>query len=83
MAVASFVHHIHAGRTQHLYLVRGYDKGNKAWYYLRVDRPKLPLFTRALKAPSIHLPNYGEVLYTGWGEDPPVRIKQKIAKYLF
>lgn len=80
MTEKSYTRMVEAGRGSLVYLVRGKNNGASAWYYLMVNQTKLPLFKRHLNSPSLTLTNYGRVLYSGWGEDPPEEIRDKIAK---
>jgi hypothetical protein len=61
-----------------LFLVKGIDDNRPAWYYVLVERLKLPMFKRALNDNIIHLEEYGKILYSAYGEDPPEEIKKKI-----
>jgi len=63
-----------------VYLVKGLDRGRKAWYYVLVERLKLSLFLKALNDPIIHLEKYGKILYSAYGEEPPKDIVEKIKK---
>ena len=36
------------------------------------------MFLAAAKSGSLDVADYGEVLYSGWGQDPPADIKKKI-----
>ncbi len=57
-----------------IYLVKGVDAGRNAWYYVLVDRLKVQLFLKALNDDIIHLENYGKILYSAYGDEPPVEI---------
>ncbi len=57
-----------------IYLVKGVDAGRNAWYYVLVERVKLQLFLKALGDDIIHLENYGKILYSAYGEEPPKNI---------
>lgn len=61
-----------------VYLVRGKDGGKPAWHYVLIDRVKLPLFKQQLKTGSLDVSEYGKILYSGWGQDPPEEIVNKI-----
>lgn len=64
---------------RYLYLVRGEDKGKRAWYYVLIDRHKLNLFKARLRFPdTIPLNEFGVILECGWGQDPPAEIVQKM-----
>ena len=64
-----------------VFLLRGKDRGRKAWHYLLVDEDNLDAYNALFSdgsRPSIDCSKYGKVLYSGWGEDPPDDIKLKI-----
>ncbi len=61
-----------------IYLVKGIDDNRSAWYYVLVERLKVSLFLKALNDDIIHLENYGEILYSAYGEEPPKQITDKI-----
>lgn len=63
-----------------IYLVKGVDDGKKAWYYVLVDKPKLSNFLKALNDDNIHLENYGKILYSAYGDEPPSEITDKLKK---
>jgi len=68
-------------RSELLYIVRGKDKGKAAWYCLLVDKRKQPLFIAHMKTKPdiVHLDDYGKVLYSGWGQNPPLDITDQLA----
>ncbi len=61
-----------------IYLVKGVDAGRNAWYYVLVDRLKLQLFLKALNDDIIHLENYGKILFSAYGDEPPADITDKL-----
>lgn len=61
-----------------IYLVKGIDAGRNAWYYVLVDRLKLQLFLKALNDDIIHLENYGKILYSAYGDEPPAEITDRL-----
>lgn len=54
-----------------LWVVRGKDAGRPAWHYVMVSRSKVALFRRAIKTGSLDVSDYGVILESGWGVDPP------------
>ncbi|XP_013397079.1 ankyrin-1-like [Lingula anatina] len=61
-----------------VYLVRGKDRGRPAWHYVLV---KMKLYEAFLGKPlggSINVGDYGKVLHSAWGNDPPDDIVKKI-----
>lgn len=63
-----------------VYLVKGVDDGRNAWYYVLVDRLKVSLFLKALNDDIIHLENYGAILYSAYGDEPPQNITDTLKK---
>jgi len=61
-----------------VYLVRGKDRGRAAWHYVHVEKNKLPLFLKKVESGTVDVSMYGEVLHSGWGENPPDDIVQQI-----
>ncbi len=57
-----------------IYLVKGIDAGRNAWYYVLVERLKVSMFLKALNDDIIHLENYGKILFSGYGDEPPADI---------
>ena len=60
------------------FLVRGKDRGSTAWHYVLVDEDKVEDFKAKLKSGNIDVADYGKVLYSGWGEDPPKDTVRKV-----
>jgi hypothetical protein len=73
----SFVDKLQSSRGKLVYLVTGVDTGKPAWYYVQVKKAKLQLFKSRNKDGS-DLTDYGTILYSGWGTEPPENKKQKI-----
>ena len=67
-----------AEKADLIYLVKGIDDGRNAWYYVLVERLKLSLFLKALNDDIIHLEEYGKILYSAYGDDPPQEITDKL-----
>jgi gas vesicle protein len=61
-----------------IYLVKGIDDERNAWYYVLVERLKVSLFLKALNDDIIHLENYGVILYSAYGDEPPKEITDKV-----
>ncbi len=61
-----------------IYLVKGIDAGRNAWYYVLVDRLKTQLFLKALNDDIIHLENYGKILFSAYGDEPPATITDEL-----
>ncbi|CEI85513.1 Uncharacterized protein ehr_00909 [Ehrlichia minasensis] len=65
-------------RLDCLFLVRGKDNGRAAWHYVLVDKGKREMFLAKSRSGSIDVALYGQILYSGWGENPPEDIVKKI-----
>ncbi|XP_013392747.1 ankyrin-3-like [Lingula anatina] len=61
-----------------VYLVRGKDKKRPAWHYVLVKRRLHSTFILKTQGGSLDVADYGRVLKSGWGQDPPEDIKTKI-----
>jgi len=70
----SFVDHLDAC----VYLVRGTDRTKRdTWYFMQVDPVKKLLFDEDILQPGCVLTNYGTILKSGYGKDPPEVLKKK------
>ncbi|MCM1002270.1 hypothetical protein [Wolbachia pipientis] len=74
----SFADATRRSRSDLIYLVRGKDRGRSAWHYVLVDKDKREMFLAKSRTGSMDVADYGEILYSGWGEDPPQEIVDKI-----
>ncbi len=61
-----------------IYLVKGVDAGRNAWYYVLVERLKVQIFLKALSDEIIHLENYGKILFSAYGDEPPSEITNQL-----
>ena len=76
----NFAQQVYASRPDHIFLVRGKDiSGRSAWYYVIVDNGKRDAFKSREGIPSLNLLNYGRILYSGFGDNPPQSIKDQMA----
>ena len=64
--------------SERIYLVRGKDRGKQAWLYVLVKKALLPLFSRWTRGGSVDVADFGRVLKSGWGKDPPEDIRKSI-----
>jgi hypothetical protein len=71
---------LNSSKADLIYLVKGVDDNRNAWYYVLVERLKLSLFLKALNDDIIHLENYGKILYSAYGDEPPQGITDKLKK---
>lgn len=56
---------------ERIYLVRGKDRGKPSWHYVLVERHLLGLFLKRANGGSLDVADFGDVLKSGWGENPP------------
>lgn len=62
-----------------IYLVRGNDRqGRAAWYYLQVRPTHRRKFEKDIKTGRLNLGDYGTILNSGFGTDPPESIQQQM-----
>ena len=66
--------------TDRIYLVRGKGRGRAAWQYVLVKKHLLGLFLKRTNGGSLDGADFGAVLRSGWGKDPPEGTAKKILK---
>ena len=66
------------GKYYRVHLVHNEDKGFPCWHYVLVDEDKLLAFKAKIITGKIDVTEYGTVLYSGWGQDPPKDIVRKL-----
>ena len=73
--------------VKRVFLVRGKDRGRPAWHYVLLvdDEETIKIFKEktqgdATGKESIDVANYGQIIKSGWGNDPPNEIKDWIQK---
>ena len=66
--------------TERIYLVRGKDRGRAAWHYVFVKKHLRALFLKRAKGGDLDVADFGAVLRSGWGKDPPEGTEDKILK---
>ena len=66
-----------------IFLVRGNNKGRPAWHYLLLvdDDETIDKYKELTQGPNsgkytVHYNDYGQVLKSGWGPDPPNDVKE-------
>lgn len=64
--------------SKRIYLVRGKDRGKPAWHYVLVEKLLFGLFLKRTRGGSLDVKDFGKVLKSGWGVDPPVGTIDKI-----
>lgn len=64
-----------------VYTVRGKDRGRDAWHIVFVERRLLDAFKEKVTTGNIDVADYGHVIKSGWGKDPPDDILKALNKY--
>ena len=65
---------------RYVYLVRGKDTDKPAWHYVLVDEKKENQFRAQVATGKIDVAEYGKILYSGWGKDPPEETRKQISE---
>lgn len=63
-----------------IYLVRGNNRGKPAWHYVLVDRHLLGLFLKKTQGGHVDVADFGTVLRSGSGQNPPAGTIDQILK---
>lgn len=66
--------------SENIFLVRGKDKGRPAWHYVEVKRPLLKMFQEKTRGGPVDVAQYGPVVQSGWGANPPKTVMNDIEK---
>jgi len=70
--------------TGRIYLVQGKDRVRAAWHYVLVKKHLLGLFLKLTNGGRLDVADFGAVLRSGWGKDPPEgTIDQILEKCVF
>ncbi len=65
--------------ADNIYLSVGTYNSKYTWHYVDIDKLKLPIFLNDIKNKNkIDVAQYGKILFSGWGKEPPEDIKKKI-----
>ena len=67
--------------TSRVFKVRGKDRGRQAWRLVLLSSKSEEYkeqFLEKLKSGPINAANWGYIIDSGWGEDPPQSIKDKV-----
>jgi hypothetical protein len=74
----SFLEKLQNSQGELVYLVRGKHEGREAWHYVLVEKAKLPFFCAKVKSGALDVANYGKILHSGYGKNPPEDIVASI-----
>ena len=66
--------------TDRIYLVRVTVRGRARWHRVRVKKHLLGLFLKRTNGGSLVVADFGDILGSGWGRDPPEGTLDKILK---
>ena len=66
--------------SERLYSVRGTDRGRPAWHYVLVEKASLGLFFKKIKGGSMDVKDFGSILKSGWGKEPPESVRMEFRK---
>ena len=68
--------------SERIFLVRGKDRGREAWHYVLLvdDDEIIKQFREKVASGTVDVANYGFVLKSGWGKDPPNEVVDWIDK---
>ena len=66
--------------SDRIYLVRGKDRGRPSWHYVVVEKALLGLFLKRTNGGHLDVADFGAVLKSGWGKDPPESVRMEIRK---
>ena len=66
--------------TERFYLVRVKERGRAAWHYVLVKKHLLGLFLKLTNRGSLNVADFGDVLRSGQGKDPPEGTGNKLQK---
>ena len=71
------------GIRERTYIVCSKDCGCPAWHYVLVvdDQDTLDKFKEKITLGNINVTDCGQVLKSGWGEDPPNDVQEEMEKY--
>ena len=63
-------------------IVRGKDRGRPAWYYVLLvdDEDTITAFHKKMKEGSLDVANYGKIIKSGWGQDPPNEVYEQMQR---
>lgn len=61
-----------------VYLSLGHFNGRPTWHYLIVGKLKLPILMKATEQGEVDLCEFGQIIFSGFGEVPPAEIKQYV-----
>ena len=61
-----------------VYLTQGLAGNVPVWHYVKIYKQEIPFFLMALKSGSLDVAEFGKVVVSGWGKEPPAEVKARI-----
>jgi hypothetical protein len=61
-----------------VFLVHGKSEGKELWHYVKIPHDSVNDFKKAIQHGKLDVAKYGEVLFSGWGSEPPKDITDKV-----
>lgn len=53
--------------------------GRDAWWYVKlINKLKLPIFMKKMSTEGCNISEYGEIISSGFGKEPPKEIQEKM-----
>jgi hypothetical protein len=79
----AFAQTVEQSRGESIYLVHGGEDhtGQSAWYFVRVESPKVRVFLKAIEGGAADLESYGTILESGYGKEPPYCVLQHMREH--
>ena len=71
--------------AERIFLVTGEDRGRACWHYVKGEDNKdtRKAFLDAVATGHANVADYGEIVKSGWGKDPPDNVKEEIKEKYF
>ena len=64
-----------------IFLIRGKDNGREVWHYVEIENePKYEAIKKTKAGTNIDVTDYGKIIESGWGKDPPSYIVNQVSK---
>jgi serine/threonine protein kinase len=63
------------------FIIRGKDRGREAWHYVAIEsESKYEELKRQQAGTNIDVTDFGKIIESGWGKDPPSYIENRLSK---
>lgn len=74
----SFVKAIAASKANNIFLIRAVEGGRPCYFYMLIRQEHARNIAELVAKGSVDLANYGTVLASGYGENPPEDVQQRM-----